>query len=810
MSIRTLRDNTIGKRKISADIGLLNADAVNSWVRNPSWLAMPSVTSNEQKMVALFAVRPQSNYVAFLIGGGAYTVDWGDGVVENFSAGIQCNHEYSYSNSALDGTNAPVTLTDATDLVTLANHGYTNGMVVRFYNIVSTTGIADTTTYYVINATTDTFQVSSTAGGSAIALTTDGTATLLPYKQAPITVTMQSGQTLTELYLNVRHSKSGLQTHTVNYLDLIISGPSIKKMTIGSNSIGATSYAVRMNLLERVSILSSNLNNLASLFYSCPSLVKIEQLNFSTLQAQVHNSVSVSGYTLTLNNHGFGVGDTIAISEANGGATASITSLYYINNVTTNTFQISNMMFNGGSSDLGTGTVKLTRGITIQNMFYNCYSLQTLPSNFTTANCVGFNQAFYNAQSLKELPGLDTSFLWDGTSAFLYCYALQRVPSLKFPIAYYLSSSFSGCASLRSINATDMKYVTTLNSFVSGCASLVNLVLGGTTDKLKNISSITNLCARLQSLPVLNTSKVTDFNYAFSGCSSISYIPDYDYSFATNLSGTFQNCKALSRAPNLSTVTSALTTMSSMFSNCLSLKSIPTFNVSSVTTMGSAFWLCSSLVDAPDLNAPACTNVGSLFYSCSNLRVAPKITVSTTQSVDASSMFQNCSALKEVPVFNSVKVTNFSSAFSTCYSLREAPALNTVANTTFANMFTNCIALSDVPVYDTTAATTFASMFSNCYTLNVVPAINFGPAGVTSSSAYTSMFNNCSSLSRILGTNLKYTFSVAYAMLSGSELDAIYTNLPTVTSQTITVSSNYGTATDTPSIATAKGWGLTG
>jgi hypothetical protein len=35
------------------------------------------------------------------------------------------------------------------------------------------------TPYYVVNATTDTFQLSLTAGGSAIALTTDGTGTMI-------------------------------------------------------------------------------------------------------------------------------------------------------------------------------------------------------------------------------------------------------------------------------------------------------------------------------------------------------------------------------------------------------------------------------------------------------------------------------------------------------------------------------------------------------------------------------------------------------------------------------------------------------
>jgi hypothetical protein len=65
-------------------------------------------------------------------------------------------------------------------------------------------------------------------------------------------------------------------------------------------------------------------------------------------------------------------------------------------------------------------------------------------------------------------------------------------------------------------------------------------------------------------------------------------------------------------------------------------------------------------------------------------------------------------------------------------------------------------------------------------------------------------------LARIEAKDFRFTFSVASCKLSATALNEIYTNLPTVTSQTITVTGNYGTATDDPTIATAKGWTVTG
>ena len=57
------------------------------WVRPSTWLTLPTVNSNEDKIVGLFAIFEESNFVALQIQGN-YTVDWGDGLVENFNSGV--------------------------------------------------------------------------------------------------------------------------------------------------------------------------------------------------------------------------------------------------------------------------------------------------------------------------------------------------------------------------------------------------------------------------------------------------------------------------------------------------------------------------------------------------------------------------------------------------------------------------------------------------------------------------------------------------------------------------------------------------
>lgn len=73
------------------------------------------------------------------------------------------------------------------------------------------------------------------------------------------------------------------------------------------------------------------------------------------------------------------------------------------------------------------------------------------------------------------------------------------------------------------------------------------------------------------------------------------------------------------------------------------------------------------------------------------------------------------------------------------------------------------------------------------------------------------MFGTNSSNSRIPVTGMRFSFSVASCKLSAVALNEIFTGLPTVTGQTITVTGNYGVnqAEYNPSIATAKGWTVT-
>jgi hypothetical protein len=101
----------------------------------------------------------------------------------------------------LVGVYKVITADATTDTFTSASHGYTNGTRVQVENADGAlpAGLSENTTYYVIGAATNTFQLSATSGGAAINITDAGTGTnrvALDYSQIVLngnTVTFPAG-----------------------------------------------------------------------------------------------------------------------------------------------------------------------------------------------------------------------------------------------------------------------------------------------------------------------------------------------------------------------------------------------------------------------------------------------------------------------------------------------------------------------------------------------------------------------------------------------------------------------------------------
>ena len=756
MSVRQFSDLGIATRSFATTVPNVSPTSA-VWVRHPAWLTMSAPTESEEKFVGLHIVNPESNFVALSAtcsAGGDFTVNWGDGVTDTVASGSVAYHEYSYSDADLANTDGPVTFQDSANTVTRNNHGFTDGMRVTFYNIATTTGISEGQIYYVVNAATNTFQVSDTSGGSAINLVSDGSGTLLPYKQAIVQVTPASGQTFTKLDLHKKHNKTNLQQYNSGFVDIAIASSTLYYLTIGSINPGYSAQTIRFGSLEQVNIVKSDLRNLGRLFLNCYSLRSIVNLNTSATAARTESvTFTDAGDLVTLNNHGLRDGEAVIFTSVT--TTTGITLNYYyiVSNATTNTFTLTTV--DGSASALtndGSGIVVI--GTVMSNMFLNCYALTTVPL-FNTAAVIDMN------------------------SMFFACYALTSVPLFNTASVKTMSSMFNSCYKLTSVPLFNTAAVT-------------------------NMSAMFGYCYSLTSVPLFNAAAVTDISIMFRDCYSLTSVPPFNTAAATNMSNMFTNCFSLTSVSLFNTA--AATNMSNMFSSCYVLTSVPLFNTAAVTNMSGMFSNCYVLTSVPVFNTTAVTNMSSMFANCQALTSVPLLNTSKVTAM--SGMFSGCFSLTSVPLFNTAAVTNMSNMFNSCISLTSVPLFNTAAVTNMSSMFVACYALTSVPLFNTAAVTNISSMFTNCYSLT---SVNLSSAnGATSSSAYSNMFSTCPSLSKIKTVNFKYTFSVASCDLSAAALNELYTNLATVTGQTITVTGNHGTDADDPTIATAKGWTVTG
>jgi surface protein len=533
MSVRVLNNNASNNTDVVSKT--FPSSALTPWVRNPSWPACEA-NSGDNRVRGLYAVWPDgANFIAMTVSA-AYTVDYGDGTTTNYTSGSTAYYEYTYSDADLVGTEAPVTFTDSGDLVTRTAHGYSNNMQVQFFNITSTTGISNGQFYYVINATANTFQISAIAGGTAVALTTDGTGQLLPYRVATVTITPQAANNLTSVDFFVKHNQSGLASgYSTGWLDLAYATSTITTLTLGSSTT-----TVLHNYLARVRL--NQLGSITSFSNLFRGLRKLENIEIASTITTVNNMSSMF----------LGCASIQTVPSFN---TASVTNM--------------------------------------SSMFSSCRSLIIAPL-FNTASVTDMSSMFTVCPSLQTVPLFNTVSVNSMSTMFNGCSSLQTVPLFNTASVNSMNNMFSSCVGLQTVPLFNTSAVNTMSSMFSDCSSLQTVPLF-TTSAVTNMSSMFSNCFSLNILPLFNTSIVTNMSSMFSNCFRLQILPLFTTSAVTNMSSMFSSCVGLQKVPLFNT--SAVTNMSSMFSSCNSLADIPALVSTAVTTgnFGSMFTSCSSL-----------------------------------------------------------------------------------------------------------------------------------------------------------------------------------------------------------------------
>lgn len=719
------------------------------WVRNPSWLTMPSVLSTDQKVVILNRIDRESNFASLTawVSSGNYSVDWGDGVTETFSSGTQCYHEYNFSNSTLDNTDGPVTFTDSTDVVNRTSHGYTNGQTVSFFNLASMTGIIPGQIYYVVNATTNTFQFSETPDGSPVVFTGNGSGTLLPYKQAIITITPSTAN-LIGINLNALHNKRNAYpltagTGSSGFLDLVMSVPNMTTASnaylgIGTTGVGSSGNNVTMTFLESATILSIGAqNSLSYLFSNCVNL----------------RNVVISANTTTITNTSFMFNNCFSLTEAPSFDTSSVT--------------------------------------TMASMFANCYSLTSVPL-YNTSSVTDMGTMFSGCASLITVPLFNTANVTTMLSMFNTCSSLVSVPWFNTTNVTSMVSMFNACNNLTTIPLFNTANVTTMNSMFSTCRSLTSVPLLNTA-KVTDMASMFSNCQTLPSVPLFNTANVTTFSNTFASCFGLTSVPQFDTSKSTIFTSMFNSCYLLTSVPTLDL--SSGTTMASMFASCYSLTAVPQFNTANVTSMSATFSNCFMLTTIPLLNTSKVTTTASMFSGCVSLSTVPAFDLSNVG--DAGSMFNGCSSLVTIPQLNfSGKLNAIISMFNGCSSLTSVPLFNMSGVTALQTAFQNCPSLKYLPDFDTSSGVNFSTMLGSTTgttnsNLSEIPRWNM--FGATQGSLVSTTIG--ASVSNVNLYNIRSSVNLAFKKLSPNAINRVLGNLYhdyAGAAPTLTLTNNYG------------------
>lgn len=139
---------------------------------------------------------------------------------------------------------------------------------------------------------------------------------------------------------------------------------------------------------------------------------------------------------------------------------------------------------------------------------------------------------------------------------------------------------------------------------------------------LLNTNNITNMASTFygSGLKSINsdiiTTNVIKMRYMFNGC-SITSVPLFDTSNVTDMFCMFRWCDSLTSVPLFDT--SKVTDMNQMFYGCRSITTIPQFDTSNVTDMYQMFYNCDSLTTIPQLNASNVKKVWYTFSGCDKL-----------------------------------------------------------------------------------------------------------------------------------------------------------------------------------------------
>lgn len=386
------------------------------------------------------------------------------------------------------------------------------------------------------------------SGVSSTTLTSGG------YKQAIVSITPQSGSSLTRIEMNgttIKHPDD--QT---NY------NPQVVDIRMaGQNFTSFASSFYFCEGLEQFEFVGSApvLTNLSNMFAFCKNLKKVVQFDTSN----VTSFNSTHRYCSSL----------LEIPKYDLSSATNVQTF----------FNECNKIQYIEPWDLDNDAPNIT---SIQSMFAGCDNLSNLPIT-SCNNITNFTSAFEGVKMTKfDLPVPNATNV---SNMFQNCSDLIEVTS-QFPSGITKTTyMFDQCSSLKTVQPFDTSQVTSSEFMFRSTFNLTDV-------SSFNFSASTDLAYMFISSDVENLPQGLgggDLNYFAQGLTNIRKYPDFNQPI-TKLFRAFASNYSLELLPNMDV--SSLTDIRSAFLDCRALKSFPSWNLSAVTLSDvGCFQYCRSL-----------------------------------------------------------------------------------------------------------------------------------------------------------------------------------------------------------------------
>lgn len=212
----------------------------------------------------------------------------------------------------------------------------------------------------------------------------------------------------------------------------------------------------------------------------------------------------------------------------------------------------------------------------------------------------------------------------EGTLQYVLQNNLKKYVALTLEVDDTVTSidyMFYGCTNLVSFNSTGLTNVTSAQNTFGNCTELIDVDTSGFIS-VTNAEYMFRSCIKLSSLDMAVFAKVTNANWMFMSCRSLP--SEIDISTFVNVESTegmFCYCDINLTSVNMSNL-SKVTTAYVMFQDCYSLKSIDVSDLTSLKDAQAIFSGCSNLIyiTGGEVLTSNITSYSSIFNGCTSLK----------------------------------------------------------------------------------------------------------------------------------------------------------------------------------------------